>query len=123
MYVFQFPNLFPKFSQPVIAATDGVGADGSDEKPDIKPDIKPTLAQLRSQKKRDEKPVEGRIGTLCVMKSGKVKMGMGDDIVMNVSAPLLYLHSRSPPEAPLASASHFRDLAWSQSLAAERPDV
>ena len=75
-----------------------------DVKPDVKPDIKdvkPSAAQLRAKKGAPPPPPpEGRIGTLCVMKSGKVKMVMGDDIVMNVglssSLPLgLVADSRS----------------------------
>jgi DNA-directed RNA polymerase III subunit RPC4 len=84
IFTFQFPNLFPKFHPRKIDAT-GENVNG-DAKPDIKPDLKPTAAQLKGKKKvLDVPPVEGRIGTLCVMKSGKVKMVLGDDIVMNVS--------------------------------------
>jgi DNA-directed RNA polymerase III subunit RPC4 len=50
-----------------------------DEKP--KPDIKPTPAQLRKNK---EVLPEGRIGTLVTMKSGKVKMVLGENVVMDV---------------------------------------
>jgi hypothetical protein len=44
-------------------------------------------AKLRALMKKEEarKP-EGRIGTMVVMKSGKVKMVLGDGIVMDVSA-------------------------------------
>jgi hypothetical protein len=55
---------------------------------DVKPDIKPTAAQLRDKRAKEKiakAPEEGRVGTLVVMKSGKVKMVLGDDIVMNVS--------------------------------------
>lgn len=41
------------------------------------------LAELRARESA-RKP-EGRVGTLVVMKSGKVKMVMGDGIVMDVS--------------------------------------
>lgn len=43
-------------------------------------------AKLRALMKKEEarKP-EGRIGTMVVMKSGKVKMVLGDGIVMDVS--------------------------------------
>lgn len=49
-------------------------------------------AKLRALMKKEEvrKP-EGRIGTMVVMKSGKVKMVLGDGIVMDVSARV-YLH-------------------------------
>lgn len=56
-----------------------------DAKPDVKPDIKPNAAQLRgAAKKYGVKPPEGRIGSLVVMRSGRVKMVLGDGIVMNV---------------------------------------
>jgi hypothetical protein len=48
---------------------------------DNKPDVKPTLNQL---KKKKEVLPEGRVGTLVIMKSGKVKLVFGEDIVMNV---------------------------------------
>jgi DNA-directed RNA polymerase III subunit RPC4 len=93
--MFQFPNLFPRFedTKPVdateeVPATNGNGeaANGKDVKPDIKPDIKPTPLQLRgAAKKHGVKPPEGRIGSLVVMKSGRVKMVLGDGIVMDVS--------------------------------------
>lgn len=102
--MFQFPNLFPKFedTRPLEVADEttkpsGAGAPtanggaspdkSKDVKPDIKPDIKPTPAQLRgSAKKYGVKPPEGRIGSLVVMRSGRVKMVLGDGIVMNVSS-------------------------------------
>jgi hypothetical protein len=37
-------------------------------------------------KKEEARKPEGRIGTMVVMKSGKVKMVLGDGIVMDVSA-------------------------------------
>lgn len=49
---------------------------------ETKPDIKPTAQQL---KKKKEVLPEGRIGTMVIMKSGKVKMVFGEDVVMNVS--------------------------------------
>jgi DNA-directed RNA polymerase III subunit RPC4 len=89
--MFQFPNLFPRFEDTKPAdTTDDVAMDGDaekskDVKPDVKPDIKPTPLQLRGQaKKHGIKPPEGRIGSLVVMKSGRVKMVLGDGIVMNV---------------------------------------
>lgn len=105
--MFQFPNLFPKFedtrpvdvtqtADPATATATAEGgeqavANGTSEvpkdvKPDVKPDIKPTPAQLRgAAKKYGLKPPEGRIGSLVVMRSGRVKMVLGDGIVMNVS--------------------------------------
>ncbi|WVQ96365.1 hypothetical protein IAU59_003470 [Kwoniella sp. CBS 9459] len=107
LFIFQFPNLFPKFapSDPVdltqevkpdpSAPTPGPGpaAAGSagSAQADIKPDIKPTAAQLRAGQGRKGQPEplpEGRVGTMVVMKSGKVKMVMGKDIVMNVTPGL-----------------------------------
>lgn len=101
--MFQFPNLFPKFedTRPIDAATTGTDdikpnpqatANGTTEKskdvkPDIKPDLKPTPAQLRGNaKKYGVKPLEGRIGSLVIMRSGRVKMVLGDGIVMDVSS-------------------------------------
>lgn len=76
LFTFQFPSTFPHFvsrePQP------------EDEK---KEDVKPTPASLR--KKQTLPPPEGRVGTLCVMKSGKVKLVIGEGeqgIVMDVSA-------------------------------------
>lgn len=103
--MFQFPNLFPKFEErPIDVSTQAAGEDtkpnpqatanGSvdktkDVKPDIKPDIKPSPAQLRGNaKKYGIKPPEGRIGSLVIMRSGRVKMVLGDGIVMDVSSPL-----------------------------------
>jgi DNA-directed RNA polymerase III subunit RPC4 len=96
--MFQFPNLFPRFedTRPVdvtVPAEEGAKPDGDaetdkakDTKPDVKPDIKPTPAQLRGNaKKFGIKPPEGRIGSLVVMKSGRVKMVLGEGIVMDVS--------------------------------------
>ncbi|KAK6909021.1 hypothetical protein I203_103031 [Kwoniella mangroviensis CBS 8507] len=97
--IFQFPHLFPKFlpATPVDLTTDtkpdinNPTTTGSAQK-DIKPDIKPTAAQLRSigpgGKKLPEPLPEGRVGTMVVMKSGKVKIVMGKDIVMNVTPGL-----------------------------------
>lgn len=60
--------------------------DLTDEK-EAKPDLKPTAAQLKAQAVKAKRALqpEGRIGSLVVMKSGKVKVIMGNDIVMNVS--------------------------------------
>lgn len=81
--MFQFPHLFPKFksNEPV------------DMTQDVKEgitDVKPTMAQMRAAKKKGGiPPPQGRIGTLAVMKSGKVKMILGDGIVMDVSLILV----------------------------------
>jgi DNA-directed RNA polymerase III subunit RPC4 len=77
LYIFQFPHLFPRFE-----ASGPVDMTQEDTKEGIK-DVKPSLAALRGRKKAAPPP-QGRIGTLVVMKSGKVKMVMGDNIVMNV---------------------------------------
>jgi DNA-directed RNA polymerase III subunit RPC4 len=89
LFMFQFPQLFPHFHPRTIDATasevDGARHEGGE---DVKPDIKPTAAQLRDKRAKEKiakAPEEGRVGTLVVMKSGKVKMVLGDDIVMNVS--------------------------------------
>ncbi|KAJ2889111.1 hypothetical protein GGI21_006652 [Coemansia aciculifera] len=50
---------------------------------DIKPDLK-ALSIEDDETKDDEKVVEGRIGTLVVLKSGAVKIKIGD-ILMDVS--------------------------------------
>jgi len=50
----------------------------------VKPDIKPTAAQLKP-KKKILPPPEGRVGTMVIMKSGKVKIVLGNEIVMKVS--------------------------------------
>ncbi|WWC65553.1 uncharacterized protein I303_108171 [Kwoniella dejecticola CBS 10117] len=111
LFIFQFPHLFPKFlpstpvdltqtdTKPDITASTTASTNGTahsatngplkDVKPDIKPDVKPTPAQLRAGAKKGPEPVpEGRVGTMVVMKSGKVKIVMGKDIVMNVTPGL-----------------------------------
>lgn len=113
--MFQFPNLFPKFedTRPVDAtdepAVNGDAERPKDVKPDVKPDIKPTPLQLRGQaKKHGVKPPEGRIGSLVVMKSGRVKMVLGDGIVMNVCPHfLLELTCRYRPEWRLLSYNNW----------------
>ncbi|WWC73393.1 uncharacterized protein I206_107360 [Kwoniella pini CBS 10737] len=105
LFIFQFPHLFPKFlpsttvdltqndiKPDVTAHVNGAtnAAQQKDVKPDMKPDVKPSAAQLRAaQSKKGPEPVpEGRVGTMVVMKSGKVKIVMGKDIVMNVTPGL-----------------------------------
>lgn len=122
--MFQFPNLFPKFEDtrpleiPEDTKPSGATAPtangnaspekGKDVKPDIKPDIKPTPAQLRgAAKKYGIKPPEGRIGSLVVMRSGRVKMVLGDGIVMNVST--LYDLSDRSGLMMLAGVARSRD--------------
>jgi DNA-directed RNA polymerase III subunit RPC4 len=78
--LFQFPHLFPKFiAKEPVDMTEEETKPG----PEAKPDVKPTIP-LQARKKKEVLP-EGRVGTMVVMKSGKVKLVMGDDIVMNVS--------------------------------------
>ncbi|WVQ79469.1 hypothetical protein IAT38_001568 [Cryptococcus sp. DSM 104549] len=79
LFIFQFPQLFPKYDAP-----GPVDLTGPSTLAEVKPDVKPTAAQLRGKKLVEPTP-EGRVGTMVVMKSGKVKMVMGDDIVMNVT--------------------------------------
>jgi DNA-directed RNA polymerase III subunit RPC4 len=100
--MFQFPNLFPRFEDPKpVDATEETPATNGDTaskdvKPDVKPDIKPNALQLRGNaKKHGVKPPEGRIGSLVVMKSGRVKMVLGDGIVMDVSHSLRGPFSKS----------------------------
>lgn len=98
LFMFQFPQFFPKFDPRPIDATNlksEVNA-SSDVKPDTKPDIKPNVdikPDIRpgapgSRTRKAQPPPEGQIGTMVVMKSGKVKMILGKDIVMNVSRHL-----------------------------------
>ena len=80
LYIFQFPHLFPHFIPP--------GPIDVTAEEDVKPDVKPTAAQLKAKAKGPAPPPpEGRIGTMVVMKSGRVKMVLGKDIVMDVSIP------------------------------------
>lgn len=77
LFTFQFPPGFPKFvdKSAVVDATEVE-------------DVKPSSASLKKKKAAVVPPPQGRIGTLCVMKSGKVKLVMGEGdagIVMNVS--------------------------------------
>ena len=150
--MFQFPNLFPKFedTRPVdiTAPSTSAAATGTDEtkpnpqattngttekpkdvKPDIKPDIKPTPAQLRGNaKKYGIKPPEGRIGSLVIMRSGRVKMVLGDGIVMDVRrisrwregrvvmVDTLLTICRYHPESRLHSSNN-----WSTSIIKPKP--
>lgn len=89
MFLFQFPHLFPKF----LANTPVDMTGGEDAKPNV--DSKPnTAAQNRRKKALPPPPPEGRIGTMVVMKSGRVKMVMGEDIVMNVSLTYIQMEWR-----------------------------
>jgi DNA-directed RNA polymerase III subunit RPC4 len=97
LYIFQFPHLFPRFEAP-----GPVDMTQEDTKEGIK-DVKPSLAALRGRKKAAPPP-QGRIGTLVVMKSGKVKMVMGDDIVMNVRRRGFL--APTPPTPPSHSILH-----------------
>ncbi|GFZ50272.1 hypothetical protein JCM24511_08028 [Saitozyma sp. JCM 24511] len=100
LYIFQFPHLFPRFEAP-----GPVDMTQEDTKEGIK-DVKPSLAALRGRKKAAPPP-QGRIGTLVVMKSGKVKMVMGDDIVMNVNTgvPATFLQHLVHMDAPHKAAA------------------
>lgn len=115
LFTFQFPHMFPKFKPPPVPAEGTeVGADGASGGAaggvgsaagagagpgapgtgaagaggvDKKEDTKPRLTGAAGRKKPDPPPT-GRIGSLVVLKSGKVKMvmGSGDDaVVMDVS--------------------------------------
>ncbi|ORX38045.1 RNA polymerase III RPC4-domain-containing protein [Kockovaella imperatae] len=77
LYIFQFPHLFPHFIPP--------GPVDMTAEEDVKPDVKTT--QTKGKKRGPAPPPpEGRIGTLVVMKSGRVKMVLGKDIVMDVNS-------------------------------------
>lgn len=91
--MFQFPQSFPQFEPRPIDATNIEDGSNGEKKPDIKPniDVKPNIQAsgplVGARSKKNQAPPEGRIGTMVVMKSGKVKMILGEDIVMNVSLP------------------------------------
>jgi len=110
LFTFQFPSNMPKFVAPAPPAVPA-DADGDvNMAAELKPEVKPSPAQLRRRKHNAAlPPPEGRIGTLVVMKSGKVKMVMGEGanaIVMNVSCGVsTELTSRSPPACPPRSSS------------------
>ena len=76
------------------AATSAPAPAPADVKPDIKPDIKPNVAARAGARGGVSKALspEGQVGKLVVMKSGKVKLIMGDDIVMNVSVAISTAH-------------------------------
>ncbi|KAK4683526.1 DNA-directed RNA polymerase III subunit RPC4, partial [Tremellales sp. Uapishka_1] len=104
LFIFQFPHLFPKFtaSGPVDLSAETESKEG------IK-DVKPTPAALARAKREKEKnlpPPEGKIGTLVVMKSGKVKMVLGNDVVMNVSSgvPATFLQQLVHVDQPSKAA-------------------
>ncbi|KAL7414720.1 RNA polymerase III RPC4-domain-containing protein [Mrakia frigida] len=108
LYFFQFPRQFPTFLPiPDVEDDDddGMDVDGAASSSSSKKnvsfasDTKPgssSSAKEPSVKKEDSKagilskkpppPPEGQIGTLLVMKSGKVKMRLGKDIYLDVSA-------------------------------------
>ncbi|WOO79831.1 DNA-directed RNA polymerase III subunit RPC4 [Vanrija pseudolonga] len=86
LFLFQFPSQMPK-----LVRHGPIDATGDVAMVEEKPDVKPTAAALKARKKdaAAAPPPEGRIGTLVVMKSGKVKLVFGEGdagIVMNVSA-------------------------------------
>nr|ADE10081.1 RNA pol Rpc4 [Tremella fuciformis] len=78
LFVFQMPPKMPRF-----LPTGPIDATANDETKDGVKDVKPSTQALKGKKKA-QPPPDGRIGTLVVMKSGKVKLVMGQDIVMNV---------------------------------------
>jgi DNA-directed RNA polymerase III subunit RPC4 len=95
--LFQFPQPFPSYLPPpgakveAKAEPDVPAPPQSEEKKDIKPkvgakDVKPSAAALRKLSGKTTEPPrpQGRVGSLVVMKSGKVKVVMGQDIVMSV---------------------------------------
>ncbi|KLT40377.1 hypothetical protein CC85DRAFT_297518 [Cutaneotrichosporon oleaginosum] len=78
LFTFQFPSMFPRFTSREQVP---------EEDKEKKEEVKPTLAARKAKKLLP--PPEGRVGTLCVMKSGKVKLVLGEGeqaIVMNVNA-------------------------------------
>ena len=85
LFTFQFPNLFPHFSAagPVDLTAEDTKAEA---KPDIKPDVKATVSRKAADRKKGPSP-DGRVGTMVIMKSGRVKLVLGTDIVLNVSLP------------------------------------
>ncbi|GMK54902.1 hypothetical protein CspeluHIS016_0114880 [Cutaneotrichosporon spelunceum] len=77
LFTFQFPSTFPRFASREPPPDE-------EKKEDKDKDVKP--APVRKRKVLP--PPEGRVGTLCVMKSGKVKLVLGEGeagIVMNVN--------------------------------------
>ncbi|EJT53271.1 hypothetical protein A1Q2_03622 [Trichosporon asahii var. asahii CBS 8904] len=101
LFTFQFPHMFPKFKPPpepvvdVDGAAEGAagaggaaaGATGAGAEAEKKEE-KPKLAAAAAGRKKPTPPPTGRIGSLVVLKSGKVKMVMGSGdsaVVMDVS--------------------------------------
>lgn len=98
LYIFQFPHLFPNF-----LPSGSIDLTATAE--DVKPDIKPTPTQLKAagpgapgkkSKSPPKPPPEGRIGTLVCTRKGRVKMVLGDGIVMDVSLGPRASAARSP---------------------------
>ena len=108
LYFFQFPRQFPTFlplpevddEEPEAMDVDGASA-ASRKAVSFASDTKPassSSAATPSVKKEDSKsgilpkkpapPPEGQIGELLIMKSGKVKMRLGKDIMLDVSLAL-----------------------------------
>jgi DNA-directed RNA polymerase III subunit RPC4 len=90
LFTFQFPSNMPKFVAPAPPPDADADADGdvAMASAELKPETKPAATHLKKRRNPTAPPPEGRIGTLVVMKSGKVKMVMGEGanaIVMNVS--------------------------------------
>lgn len=71
------------------------------------PSVKKEDSKAGILAKKPPPPPEGQIGTLLVMKSGKVKMRLGKDIYLDVSGLVLlspFLRRRGPPSFSSASS-------------------
>jgi hypothetical protein len=77
----------------ILKKTVQFDAGAKDEKKDAKRPLKENDEKRKVYKeleaKEKKRKPEGRIGTLVVMKSGKVKMVLGEGIVMDVSGGLI----------------------------------
>ena len=107
LLLFQFPRLFPQFHAP-----GPIDVDDKMDNGDVKPDVKPAAGQLKGRRKIQPLPPAGQVGKLQVMKSGKVRMVLGNDIMMDVgwlfcliqcghdTRLFLELRNRSHPASP-----------------------
>lgn len=80
LFTFQFPHMFPKFKAPPPPPEEVETVEDGEKKEDVKPKV--------GVRKKPDPPPTGRIGSLVVLKSGKVKMVMGSGdsaVVMDVS--------------------------------------
>lgn len=101
LYFFQFPKPFPQFSyppeyvQPISDETVEAAASAAKKAVSFAPetkgkekDVKPVIdSKVNVKKEPVLPPPEGQIGELVLMKSGKVKLKIGDDILLDVSTP------------------------------------